>query len=162
MFKREFLTWGEYNNFVKAIERHVRQSPEYKDWIKVIRNQGGYKCVICGYTLSDVTIEIHHHPFTLYDLAEYALIRLNANSLICAHFVLSLHLKNQVGWVPLCTTHHLAYHNQKLTIPTSLIRGNYLELYNNSLLPEEIRQRARKKLTIGGDDERQNNQSSTV
>jgi len=127
------------------VEKLARGSIEYREWLKRVREQGGYCCKVCGLTLDETSIEIHHTPLTLYDIAEFALLRLpRASSLQCAHYVMYLHEKDFVGWISLCKSHHEAVHNYKCSFEVNEIRGNWKELLE--IVPEDIRNRAHSKI----------------
>ncbi len=97
----DFYGEKEYINFIKNCERLCRASLEYKQWVQQKREQGGWRCVITEVTLDDATIEIHHTPFTLYDLIETVMFNIDFQTTfdVCNH-VMKLHLGDYVGWSP--------------------------------------------------------------
>jgi len=140
-----FPSYSSLVSFIKCVEKLARGSLEYREWLKRVREQGGYKCSVCGLTLDETSIEIHHTPLTLYDIAEYALLRLPcATTLQCANYVMYLHERDLVGWVPLCKSHHEAVHNFKCAFDVNGIKGGWRELL--TIVPDDIRHRAQSKI----------------
>lgn len=104
-----------------------RHSPEYKRWVHL---QYETKEIICPFTnidgrLQDDLIELHHHPFTLYEIIEFVLDStverygetykgehiLNCVSTFDVQRVVQdLHLLDLVPFVPLSKTYHKQYH----------------------------------------------------
>lgn len=147
--KREFLTERELDSFVRNVEKLVRGCWEYKEWISSLRLQGAYRCIFDEATLESATIEVHHTPYTLYDLV---LVVINTyptilNSLIIAYKTIEMHTLNLVGWVPLCKTCHERVHNEDLKVPVREMRGMYAEIQNRYKVPEDVSVRVHSKLT---------------
>ena len=130
----------EYDKFVKRIEKIVRSSLEYKDYIQYLKeNVGLDKCVFFqnvtnkGNTRGRVSIEMHHEPFTLYDITcvvinKYVKDGLPINDLFIADEIIALHYENKVGLVPLSkTAHQLVHNSDKLVVPLNLCYGSYSE-----------------------------------
>ena len=142
-FKREALDEKEYKSFIKSCERLVRASPEYREFIKFARES--YNADVCALTNenNDETddIEIHHYPFTLYDLCQIVVDNKLLKGEKFASFdialeVITLHFGMYIGFVPLSGTLHKKYHNGFLDIPIQAVKGNYaglLELYDVDL-----------------------------
>lgn len=135
-------TAKDRNKYIKRIEKIVRSSQEYRDYIQFLKEHLDLnKCIFFQNVTSEkgdgrrgkVTIELHHEPFTLYDyvnvvLARYQTEGLPLNDLLIADEVLELHYSNQVGLVPLAKTMHEVVHNSnKLLIPINMVYGNYSE-----------------------------------
>jgi len=140
-----FTSYSSLANFIRCVEKLARGSLEYREWLKRVRTCGGYRCKVCGMTLDESSIEIHHTPLTLFDLAEYALLKLpSASTLQCAHYVMYLHEKDLVGWISLCKSHHEAVHNFKCSFRIEDIGGNWRKLLE--VVPNDIQQRAYSKL----------------
>ncbi len=134
----------EYKHIVKNIERLVRASYEYKIWRKYVLDTLGHNyCAFTGEVSEEVTIELHHHPITLYNLVAICIEnRMSKNSSFCtldiATEVLELHYNNLVGYVPLCKTIHEKYHNGYLKIAIEKCYGNWQELFKIYEIPQEI------------------------
>ena len=145
----DFNDSKSFEHYISDLERIVRQSFEYRQFIGYLRNvEGMNECAmldnVTNKAESKVRIEIHHSPFTLYDICVIVFRKrsalnedLNINSV--AEEVLFLHYIAWVGLIPLSATVHDMVHNAYLFIPTNKIRGNYrpfIESYYNYINPE--------------------------
>ena len=129
------------DKFVKRIERIVRGSMEYKDYIKFLKEHIGLDSCIFFQKVTNgnknkqkrISIEIHHEPFTLYDIVNVVVQKyidegLPLNDLLIADEVMELHYANKVGLVPLSKTAHQVVHNSvKLIVPLNMCYGTYSE-----------------------------------
>lgn len=129
-------TDAEKDRLIKKIERIVRGSGEYRDYIAFLRQNIGMDA--CAF-FNNVTkqsnrklkIEVHHAPLTLYDIVKIVLEKYIQtgeviDDLMIAEEVVKIHYNNQVGLIPLSKTLHEVVHNsEKLTIPMYMIFGNY-------------------------------------
>ena len=138
----------ERKKFIKDVENRVRSSFEYKRFINYIRdymqmNQDAFLEGIDNKESFDVKIEIHHYPFTLYDIVE---IILNKRSYyketisvnMVAKEVMSCHYKLIVGLIPLSETVHELNHNSRIFIPVNKVLGRYnlfIEYYKPFIEP---------------------------
>lgn len=124
------------DKFIKRVERNVRSSMEYKDYIAFLKeNVDMSKCAffnaVNNESSSHIRIEIHHAPFTLYDYVKAVVERyesegLPLNELLIADEVMELHYNNEVGLIPLSKTIHEIVHNSdKIIVPLTMIYGNY-------------------------------------
>jgi hypothetical protein len=130
----EFPQEKDRKQFIKDTERIIRNSNEYKKWLKFIHGVLGinFKCYKSGDLAGMCTIEIHHHPLTLFNLTVIAIDSTAIfNSFTIADLVIGWHFENKVGFVPLNKTNHDKFHNRVLTIPVEVIEGNYTELLTN-------------------------------
>lgn len=109
-----------FDRFVKSVERLVRSDRSYSNYvgkIKETEDNLAKDVILNNLKSSDATIEMHHHPFTLYDIVSIvALHNFNNNipftSFSLAKEVLALHYANMVGLAPMSiTTHELAHLN---------------------------------------------------
>lgn len=107
-----------FDRFVKSVEKMVRSDRSYLNYvgkIKETEDNLAKDVVLNNLKSSDATIEMHHHPFTLYDIVSIvALHNFNNNipftSFSLAKEVLALHYANMVGLAPMSiTTHELAH-----------------------------------------------------
>lgn len=136
-------------SFIKKCEQLVRSSPEYKDWVSYVKDTLGHKvCVFTEETSDELTIEIHHHPFTLFDITSAVLVGKMTSgeeftSIDIADKVLQLHYSNCVGFVPIVTSLHEKYHNGFLVIPPKFVTGNWHHILNHDdyFLDEDTRER---------------------
>ena len=121
---------------IKTIERIVRSSMEYKQYIQYLRDE--IDMTLCSFfnninnkNTKKISIEIHHEPFTLFDLTQIVLDKwVNEEKdiipLLIAEQVVLLHYKNTVGLIPLCVTVHELVHHGKLFIPLQNLFGNFV------------------------------------
>lgn len=116
--------------YIKAIERLVRTSPEYIAFLAIMKgNFNINKCSLLS-NLQEVSIELHHYPFNLYDIVEIVLEKnfqekKTINTFSIAKEVLSLHFENKIGLVPLSKTMHELAHSGKIFLGSELIFGEY-------------------------------------
>lgn len=135
--------------YIKDLERIVRNSFEYRNFISYLReNMDMDKCAIMeNVTNKDtfkVRIEIHHTPFTLYDICVAVLNRRLALNLpteieLVAQEVTALHYYLFVGLIPLSKTVHQLVHNSYIFIPLDNVLGNYqsfLDMYRDYISPD--------------------------
>lgn len=141
------------NKLVKRLERIVRGSMEYRDYIQYLKQSVGLdSCTFLKNVgpkdgAKRISIELHHEPFTLYDycnvvLQKYIDSGLPLNDLLMADEVLELHYANKVGLIPLSKTMHQIVHNSdKLLIPLNMVYGQYsdfLEEYDQFIDEEDM------------------------
>ena len=106
----------DLTKLIKKIEKLVRESPEYKFWVKKCR--AGYTtCPLCK-THSEIDPpEVHHEPLTLYEIVEDVLnkhIDVDIENLLPIDIVkevIQLHLNNKVGYKVICSSCHERIHN---------------------------------------------------
>jgi hypothetical protein len=132
-----FESESDYKKFVKNCERLIRSAMEYKLWknyiIDVLQIN---ECMITHEKIDEVTIQVHHHVPSLYILVS-ALVnkRIENNEKFCtfdiAEEAISLHFQNKIGYITLLTSMHEKFHNGKLGIPISLVKGDYRYFMNN-------------------------------
>jgi hypothetical protein len=138
------------DEYVKYIVKLVRQSYEYRQYIKILKTE--FDLTKCAFfknlditDMKKVGFEMHHYPFTIYDICLIVLTKriqeqkedptndkkynkvLNPFSI--AKEVLRLHYQGKVGLVPLSITPHELYHAGNLFIPLTneYVFGNYQE-----------------------------------
>lgn len=123
-------TFNDLLNSMKDIERQIRSSSEYKTFlyyikeINQIRNCAFFKDI--DFVDKKMTIEFHHHPFTLYDI-----VLIIGTSMIAdlkddeylltfdiSKRVIEEHLDDTIPGIMLSKTIHEMYHNGLYEIPT--------------------------------------------
>jgi len=151
----DFITYDledekEFKKYLKDIEREIRSSFEYKQMINYLRNYMGMdQCSFIQVSNKDnynIKIEIHHYPFTLFDLVEivYRKRASNYESLdvqMISKEVTMLHYKLLVGLIPLSVTVHQLVHEGKIFIPVQNVFGRYklfVDMYKNYCEPEQL------------------------
>lgn len=124
---------------IKTIERIVRSSQEYKQYISFLRKE--VDMTMCSFFTNisnkdsrKVSIEIHHEPFTLFDIAQIVLEKWIAenkkiNPILIAEEVMKLHYQNKVGLIPLSITVHELVHSGKLFIPLQNVYGDFISFF---------------------------------
>ena len=130
----------DFKKYITDIERMVRNSIEYKNMVKYLReNMDMNKCSfyenVNNIDTFKIKIHIHHHPFTLYDLA---LIVYKKRSSYgedidvedVAKEVMHLHYNMLVGLIPLAETPHQLVHNKYLFVPLDRVYGAWEDFYN--------------------------------
>jgi len=126
-----FDTEKQFVGFIKACEKLVRQSEEYKFWRNYLKSALMQStCVITGELDSETTIDIHHHPACLFDIVKsivkkYLVSERKFCSFDISSDVIIEHYQNHLGFVPLLSSLHEKFHNGYLDIPMELVRGNY-------------------------------------
>jgi hypothetical protein len=119
--------------FSKSVEKLIRTSREYNDYIGLLRTNIlalNKDNVLSNITTADVDLEFHHYPFTLYDIVQICMIQNMVNnvkftSYSIAKEVMNLHYQNLVGLVPLTKTMHELAQSGDLFISSKQIFGNY-------------------------------------
>jgi len=135
----DFETEKEFDSFIKNSERLVRVSNEYRLWINYLRESLNYKfCQITEESLDDVSVEVHHHPFSLFLLSKYLIsekMSLNEefSTFDIASEIMFLHFNMKVGFILLVKTLHEKFHNGSLDLPMELIKGDYTYLLDRFL-----------------------------
>ena len=147
---------------IKTCESVIRKSLEYKEYIKFLKeNLDMSRCTVLKNIKNGngrhYRIEIHHEPFTLFDIAETVINRrLDAgepiNPLLVADEVMELHYSGEIGLIPLTVTMHELVHNGRIFIPLQFIYQKYdvfckeYEKYMNPSVIEKIEAKANLSL----------------
>jgi len=128
---KNFDSETSYKKFIRNCEAMIRRSQEYHLWrqyiIDVLQINS---CMITHETIDEVTIEVHHHVPSLYTLVT-ALVnkKMDAGDEFCTFDIgreaIELHFLNKVGYTTLLKSMHEKFHNGSLTIPISLVKGEY-------------------------------------
>lgn len=132
----EFGDEKELDKFVKACERLIRSSPEYRIWTSYIRDSlGYYKCEVTGEQHAQTTVDIHHHPFSLYSIVKAVILKKVSGAVefcsydICEE-VIKLHYEMRAPFCLLVSSLHEKFHNGFFLIPIELIRGDMQHLFD--------------------------------
>lgn len=126
-----------FNKYIADIEKIVRSSFEYEEFISYLRNYMDMnKCSFFeNVTNADTTkikIHIHHCPFTLYDIVmtifnKRMFYKESLEAEMVAKEVMYIHYFLMVGLIPLAETVHELVHNQLIFIPLDKVMGKYEE-----------------------------------
>lgn len=137
----ELKSAKDKTRYIKSIERIIRSSLEYKNYVQFLRdNIDMTKCAFFnnvenGPDSKRVKIEIHHDPLTLFNITETVLNKYIAegiplNDLYIADEVMENHYLNRVGLIPLSKTiHEMVHKSDKIFIPIHLVYGRYKEFF---------------------------------
>ena len=150
----KYVSPRDREKYIKTCENVIRKSMEYKDYIKFLRdNMDMDECIILSNLKSEngkkYHIEIHHEPFTLFDIVETVITKRlengeSINALNVADEVMDLHYSGVIGLVPLTVTMHELVHKGRIFIPLQFIYHRYNEFfaeyeeYMNESLKEKI------------------------
>lgn len=125
--------------FIKMIEKNVRNSLEYKDFIKYLSENVGMKfCSFFNNISKDlgrrIKIEIHHEPFTLFDitsiiLEKYIVEELPINPFKISEEIMKIHYQGKVGLIPLSITVHQLVHSGKVFIPLQYLDNGFMKFF---------------------------------
>ena len=93
-----------------------------------------------------ISIEIHHYPFTLYDICIIVYnkrehFRESVELEMVAKEVMQRHYELLVGLIPLSKTVHELAHSENLFIPVDHVLGNwkrFIDIYGDFMTPEQV------------------------
>lgn len=139
--------------FIKNVEKTVRSSSEYKKWLNFLKSTLSIdlQCYHSGNLPNMCSLEIHHHPYTLFQLVDITMYNMQDELYTIfdlAKNVMKLHFMNLVGFVPLCISSHENYHAQILDIPIEVCEGNWRNLDKVLHIPEYIVADTKRKIAI--------------
>jgi hypothetical protein len=130
--------------FVQQIEAFVRSSREYRSFLGYLKREASLTyCSVMGNlqedALEQISLEIHHYPFTLFDITEtvlnkYLMEQKGFTRLSIANEVMELHYALRVGLVPLTLTSHQLAHSGNVLIPLEHVFGDY-DAFRTEYLP---------------------------
>ena len=121
----------DFVKMVKNVEKHVRTSTPYKDYIGLLKNEYNLNsCAVLGNVKDEsATVEFHHYPFSLYDICSIILECMlieqrDVSTLTLAQEVMKCHYQHIIGVVPLSKTPHKLAHAGSLFINLKQVFGN--------------------------------------
>lgn len=124
--------------FVKYIEKLVRGSFEYGIMVDFLREK--IDMTYCAYfkkvnsKINGIRIEVHHEPFTLYDIA-YIVLKMFIDEgypldpAVIAEEVNYTHFIGRVGLIPLSKTVHELVHVGQIFVPINHVFGDIEGFY---------------------------------
>lgn len=148
---------------IKTIERMVRSSLEYKEYIKFLKTyinmtHDSFLKNVEQSQYSKISIEIHHAPLTLYDITMVILFKHEdeygeIDLLHIAEEVMKVHYQCRVGLLPLAKTIHDLVHDGKIFIPVQMVRGNWIEFFKEyeKYFPEDMKDKLKKIVKFSKD-----------
>ena len=124
--------------FIKSVERTVRSSREYKKYIENLRTNVhalNYDTVMSNISNTDIALEFHHYPLSLYEISEILILdhlanKDNITSFSIAKEIMEYHFKNKIGLVSLSKTNHELAHDGAIFLHKNQIFGKYEEFIN--------------------------------
>lgn len=139
----DYFDEAKLKKLIKGIEKAIRTSPEYSKYIGFLINTLGLtNCAILGnVSCNDVSIEMHHYPFTLYDIVYLNIMKRimnkeKINTFLVAREVLQDHYDNLIGLVPLSLTVHQLVHAGEIFVNLNAVYGNingFVEKYGMAM-----------------------------
>lgn len=154
------LSEKEKIKFIKTIERIVRGSQEYRDYIYYLRNEIDMtQCTFFNNVNNKegrrISIEIHHEPFTLFDITQivlnkYLVTGLELNYFKISEEVMKIHYQGRVGLVPLSSTVHQLVGEGKLFIPLQNVYGDFISFLEeyDMFIPDDLKDILEVKLKM--------------
>jgi hypothetical protein len=128
---KNFENETQYKKFLKNCEKIVRSSLEYNLWREYIRDiLQLQECAITQEKMSEVSIEVHHHVPSLFILIKSLVnkkidVNEEFSTFDIATQTIEMHFANKLGYLPLLNSMHEKFHNGFLTVPMSLVKGDY-------------------------------------
>lgn len=120
--------------FIRYVETMARHSMELKNYIEFLKeNVDMQSCAILnGVEMGMARIELHHFPFTLFDIARIVVDKALANESDVSSFrlveeIVRIHYEGIVGLIPLSETVHELAHAGKITLALGSVSGNWKE-----------------------------------
>jgi hypothetical protein len=148
---------------IKTIETICRSSKEYKEYIAYLKKEIDMTQCSFFHKVSNkegrkVRIEIHHEPFTLYDITHIILEKWiqtgeTLNPILIAEEVMKVHYQGRVGLIPLSLTVHNLVHEGKVFIPLQCLYGNYIEFMKeyDQYITQDLKEMLHTKLRMSKD-----------
>ena len=143
----------QFKKYINDIESLVRSSREYREYVQYLRIYMGmnYSMYLPGITNIENTkikIELHHTPFTLFDIVmtvfnKRSRLQEELDVELVAKEVCFIHYYLLIGLVPLSKTEHILVHNQELFVRLDKVLGNYekfIDMYMKDI-PEDAMDR---------------------
>ena len=133
-------TTKERRKYIETCEKMIRSSSEYKDYIKYLKTHFDMsKCTIFQNISNSngkkYSIEIHHEPFTLFQITDTVLQKKqdlgdSINHFMIADEVMDLHYRGVIGLIPLCKTTHELVTSDRIFIPLQSVYQRYDLFYD--------------------------------
>lgn len=129
-----------YKKLIRNIESIVRTSFEYQEFRDYLLTEMDMtQCAFLeGLDMRDsrrIKVELHHAPFTLYDIVEIVVNKHRVEKgiiypLDIANEIMQLHYEGKVGLIPLSTTVHETVHTGVVFVPVHYVYGKFLQFFN--------------------------------
>jgi len=128
---RNFENESTYKGFIKNTEMLIRRCNEYRLWRNYIIDVLGInECMVTKESISEVTIDLHHHiPGLFVFVTGLVNEKIETGKDFCSFDIaceaMELHFQNKVGYTTLIKSMHEKFHNGYLTIPINYVKGDY-------------------------------------
>lgn len=127
-------------SFITYVEMLIRQSYEYKMFIKTLKEDLDMNTCTYFHNINismKIGIEMHHSPFTLFDICLIMLNKFMEEDIAIDPFELAKavmyeHFVGRVGLLPLCKTVHELVHAGQIIIPITYVFGDVGEFYRKN------------------------------
>jgi len=130
----ELMDEKAWDKFIKKTESVARRSMELKSFIQYLKDEldMGHCHFFQNIDHADISVEIHHYPFGMYDLCDIIARKRIINNepfstFEVANEIVRIHYEKLVGLVPLSKTLHQLAHSGKLLIPVQTVFGDIKE-----------------------------------
>lgn len=140
----------DYKKYIIDVERECRNSFEYRQFVNYLRDNMNMNCCSFYENVNNVEsykirIELHHSPFTLYDIAIIVTNkRLRTGEPmdveLVAKEIMLLHYSLLIGIIPLSQTVHELVHNNYLFVPIQNVLGKvdeFVDRYGEYMTPQQ-------------------------
>lgn len=144
--------------FIKAVEKMVRFSPEYRLWVDyIVDTLGQNKCEFTGELKSETSVDVHHHPICLYTIVKSLIDdKIKKHEYFCTYDIaretIELHFQNKVGYVLMLSSLHEKYHNGFMQIPVEFVNGDYKYILTHYEIDKEEYNRILLLCSVHKDD----------
>lgn len=155
-----FFTPKDRVKFVKRVESICRGSFEYKEFVGyLVDNIGMNFCSafnnISKDTIKKIGIEIHHEPFTLFDIVNIVVekwlqLEKPLDPIGISEEVMRLHYEGKIGLIPLSLTVHELVHAGRVFIPLQSLDNGFMKFFEEykQYIPEQIRDILKIKINL--------------
>lgn len=134
--------------FTRYLEKQARGSFELRNYISFLKeNMDLTKCrILNGVDSTGASIELHHFPFSLFDIAQIILNdamtnKENISSFSLVGRIVEEHYAGHIGFIPLSETAHELAHAGKIALSLTAVYGDwkaFAKKYWKSLSEEQI------------------------
>ena len=158
---KSFNSAKDFENFVKSVERVVRYSQKYKLWVKYITDHLGHsECALSKESINECSLEIHHHPITLYTVVKTLLNHMMSRNEEFSTFdvatkAIEWHFENKIGYVVLLSDLHKKYHSGFLNLPIELVNGDFKYILQNYSIEENEYDKICRLCSVNAEDMKQ-------
>ena len=135
----KYNTPRDREKYIKTVEQTCRKSSPYKNYMTFLKqNLDMNRCTVLKNIKNEpgkhYRIEIHHEPFTLFDIVETVINKRldheeSIELLSVVDEVMGLHYDGVIGLIPLTVTTHELVHSGRIFIPLQFIYQDYRRFF---------------------------------